>query len=125
MPMSSDAAVIVNSGSTNTAGFRIVVEHSGKATYTSTGRRQPNGSSANRNVDLPKALATRFYADLAAAKPFSQLPIPHCMKSASFGYALTIEFAGQTTPDLTCGDQGNAKMKALIQDSGEIVKLFQ
>ena len=35
----ADTAVITNSGSTNTAGYRIVVERTGKATYTEMRRR--------------------------------------------------------------------------------------
>ena len=114
------AAVIVNSGSTNTAGFRIVVEKSGKATYTATRR----GSSKPQTNKLSKSLAKRFFADLQAARPLTQLPSQGCMKSASFGTAMTIELDGDTTPDLNCGDHGNSRMKALIQDVSEIHKLF-
>lgn len=123
----ADRPVIVNSGSTNTAGFRIAVEQSGKASYTQMPHRSglpsdAQGGSKSRN--LPKDLVQRFYADLEAAKPFSDLPSGGCMKSASFGTALTIEFAGQKTPDLSCGDHDNAKLKALIADANEIVKAF-
>src|ERR1700722_6077429 len=54
----ADSAVIVNSGSTNTAGFRIVVERSGDAENTVTRRRPgPDGSEqptpASRHVSAP------------------------------------------------------------------------
>ena len=116
-------AVIVNSGSTNTEGFRIVVEQSGKAVYTQTPRKS-DPQVKSRSLDLPQALVKRLYSDLDAGKPLAELPGGHCMKSASFGSSLTIEFAGEKTPDLSCPDQGNPRLQALIQDASEIVKLF-
>jgi hypothetical protein len=117
-----DAAAIVKSGSINTAGFRIVVERSGKASYTQMPRPGEGSMSKPKSQRVPKELARRFYKDLEAGKPLSELPHQGCMKSASFGTTLTIEFAGQTSPDLSCGDGGNAAVKALIQDSNDIVK---
>jgi hypothetical protein len=114
----ADVAVIVNSGSTNTSGFRIVVERSGKAESTTT----PQGKQMRRK--LPEALTKQLYSDLRAATPLSSLPAPRCMKSASFGTKLTIEFGGQETPDLSCGGGDNAMLQALIRDANEIVKLF-
>jgi hypothetical protein len=46
------------------------------------------------------------------------------MKSASFGSALTVVFGSEQTPDLSCGDGGNAAMRNLIRDVNEIVALF-
>jgi len=120
-------AVIVNSGSTNTEGFRIVVEQSGKAVYTPTLRKSGRGADTNaksRSLDLPQALVKRLYSDLDAGKPLAELPGGHCMKSASFGSSLTIEFAGEKTPDLSCPDHGNPRLQVLIKDANEIVKLF-
>ena len=122
-----DAAVIVDSGSTNTAGYRIIVERSGKAAYTQMPRRYGRPSDeqpTSKTRDVASELVKRFYADLDAARPFSELPRQGCMKSASFGTTLTIEFAGERSPDLSCGDRGNAKVKALIEDVSEICKLF-
>ena len=116
-------AVIVNSGSTNTEGFRIVVEQSGKAVYTQTPRKSDT-QVKSRSLDLPQALVKRLYSDLDAGKPLAELPGGHCMKSASFGSSLTIEFAGEKTPDLSCPDHGNPRLQVLIKDANEIVKLF-
>jgi hypothetical protein len=114
-----NTAVIVDSGSTNLPGYRIVVEKSGKGTYTPA--RGP-GKATMKN--LPKSLAQRFYKDLEAAKPLSGLTAPPCIKSASFGSTRTVEFAGEKTPDLSCGDGGSAKVAALAKDATEIVKAF-
>ena len=124
---STASAVIVNSGSTNRSGYRITVDKSGSAKYVAI----PRGVAAQKGVPMearertiPEALAQRFYADVAAARPFSSLPEIPCAKSASFGSVLRIEFGGAQTPDLSCGDGGNDKLKALIQDTGEITKIM-
>jgi hypothetical protein len=118
-PYEQDSAVIVNSGSTNISGFRIVVKRSGEAEYTDT-RSGKTGAHT-----ISEATARRFYEDLEAAKPFSSLPRPRCAKSASFGSVLTIEWGGERTPDLSCGDGNDEKLRTLIKDTEGIVKLFQ
>jgi hypothetical protein len=123
----ADVAVIVNSGSTNTAGFRIVVERSGKAEFTAAPRRSsrsPDETPKQMERMLPDTVVKRFYSDLDAAKPLSSLPNRRCMKSASFGTKLTIELGGEETPDLSCGSGDNAKLQDLVRDASEIVKLF-
>lgn len=121
------AATIVQSGSTNRAGFRITVERSGEAEMIPTGRRStaPDKSAAPVRQKLPDALAKRFYTDLEAAKPFSALPVLHCMKSVSFGFTLQVELNEETTPDLSCGDGGNAVLHNLIRDVNEIAAVFR
>jgi hypothetical protein len=120
-------ATIVNSGSTNTAGFRIAVKRSGAAEYISV----PRGANASRTEpeksgrEIPKDLAVRLFADLEAAKPLGGLPAPHCMKSKSFSSRLTIEFGGESTPDLSCGDGGNEHLRAIIKDVNDMVAYFR
>ena len=119
---------IVNSGSTNTAGFQIVVEPSGEAEYTAQPRRFPIGKTeAPKRISktIPTPLAKSLYADVNAARPLSALPAQSCGKSVSFGTRLTIQFGKDASPDLSCGDAGNAKMRALIRDATAIVKIFQ
>lgn len=117
-------ATIVDSGSTNTNGFRIVVDQSGK-TQSTVALRGPQArtgeSPAATAGTIPAAVAERLYSDLNAAWPLSSLPSQHCLKSASFGTRLTIEFDGQTTPDLSCGRITDPKLKALARDAREIV----
>ncbi|MBV9501037.1 MAG: hypothetical protein JO138_16830 [Acidobacteriaceae bacterium] len=123
----TDSVLIVNSGSTNTAGFRIVVERSGQARYTATRRRfsaQDHEAPSTVQKQVPHALLQRLYSDLDAAKPLSALPEPRCMKPASFGFILTVEFNGEKTPDLSCGGDDNTPMQALIRDVKEISALF-
>jgi hypothetical protein len=123
----ADVAVIVNSGSTNTAGFRIIIERSNNAEFTPgqpRPNRSPNQQPRQMRRELPSALVVRLFADLEAAEPFSSLPSQPCPKSASFGTKLTIEFDGQETPDLSCRPGDNAKLQALVRDANDIVKLF-
>ena len=73
---------------------------------------------------LPHALVEAFYSDIEAAKPLDLLPAVHCAKSVSFGTTLTVVF-GKQTPDLSCGNGGNAAMRDLIRDARRIVALIQ
>jgi hypothetical protein len=124
----AQTVTIVNSGSTNTAGFQIVVEKSGEAEYTARPRRfgfDKNQAPKTIQKTIPKSLAERLYSDVDAARPLASLPPRHCMKSASFGTRLTLQAGDDESPDLSCGDGGSAKLKALIGDAREIVKIFQ
>jgi len=88
-PPEPDAVTIIDSGSTNRPGFRIVVDRSGNAELTSTPRRSrlPQEQSKPIRKMLPLAVVERFHADLDAAEPLASLPAVHCAKSASFGFA--------------------------------------
>ncbi|MBU6428590.1 MAG: hypothetical protein KGR26_06255 [Cyanobacteria bacterium REEB65] len=105
-------AVISNSGSTHTTGYRILVSPDGTATY-----QTPTGSGS---MKLPGNLATALFADLKAAGQLSALPVGQCAKSASFGTTTTVQLGGQTTPDLSC--PGNAAAMVISQDVQQIVE---
>jgi len=123
-PRDRGFATIVDSGSTNTNGFRILVEPSGKtqSTAATRGPQTPAAASPVASAGtVPPAVARRLYSDLDAAWPLSSLPAEHCLKSASFGTRLTIEFAGQTTPDLSCGHTTDPNVGALAKDAREII----
>jgi hypothetical protein len=123
-----ETAIIVDSGSTNTAGFRIMVQRSGGAVCVKTPRRYAGHvdekANTKRQQQLSHALVDRLFSDLEALKPFSSIPERSCMKSASFGTTRVIEFGSERTPDLSCGSGGNIKLQTLIDDVNEIVKLF-
>jgi hypothetical protein len=122
------SVLIANSGSTNTPGFQIVVEQSGKAEYTVHPRRRRGGGPGTPETiskKIPLSLVKSLYADVNAARPLASLPAQHCAKSVSFGTRLTIQFGDDESPDLSCGDGGNTSMQALIRDAAAIIKLFQ
>ena len=118
----SDNAVIVNSGSTNSYGYRIEVSPDGKASVS----MQERGGAA---VGTPKpfaveaSTATKFFADLAAARKGNVQTVP-CMKSASFGSSTHVLWQGWTSPDLTCppkdslGDALVTDVEAIRKASG-------
>jgi hypothetical protein len=116
--------VIVNSGSTNLAGFRIVVDRSGQATYTAVPRRRPAKEVEPVERALPPALVQRFFSDLDAAMPLTGLAVQRCMKSVSFGSTTRIELGVQKTPDLSCPGESSTQVQSLKRDVNEIVKLF-
>jgi hypothetical protein len=93
-PVHTGSAAIVNSGSTNAPGYRIVVSPDGAATV-----RQ--GVTVKR-LSLPLQATRAFFHDLTIAQPLRALRAAGCMKSTSFGTTTHIEWHGQSTPDLSC-----------------------
>lgn len=112
LPVPRGAAVILNTGSTNATGYRIVVAPDGQSEYVA--------SSDHNSAAIPKDLATRFFADLKRAMPLSSLPSAPCMKSASFGTSLFVWWRGQRSQDLTC--VFDARGRALVADASAIAQ---
>jgi hypothetical protein len=110
-------AVIVNSGSTNTAGFKITVHSNGPSTAVMQNRAGVAQSAAHSFTVSTKQAASLF-DDLKAAKaaPASQ---GGCMKSASFGTSTHVQWQGWTSPDLDCPSD-NAAITALKNDVSAI-----
>jgi hypothetical protein len=105
LPVPKGAAVILNTGSTNTLGYRIVVQRSGEAEYVN-GPRRAKGL-------VPASLAAQFFKDTQAAMPLSSRGSSNCMKSASFGWSLFVWWKGSRSGDLSCGDAGAVAGDAL------------
>lgn len=99
---SRDGASIVDSGSTNTAGYTIRVWSDGSA------------ATASKAFTFSPSLAARFFADLKAARGGHAKAQP-CMKSASFGTSTHVHWHGWTSPDLDC-PPGDALTSALLRD---------
>ncbi len=110
--MPPDSATIVDSGSTNTSGYRIVVRSDGSAAASLL--QTPPQSSTSKPVTIPKTIVARFFADLAAARKGNATTVP-CMKSASFGTTLRVTWQGWVSPDLSCPPK-DALGTALIGD---------
>ncbi|BAY98464.1 hypothetical protein NIES37_24140 [Tolypothrix tenuis PCC 7101] len=112
----NNVGVILNSGSTNTIGYRIYVSPTGEANYV-----DGNGSGKGK---LPEKLTNRFFRDLKAAEPLSDLPVkPKCLKSTSFGTTTTVSLGGQQSTDISC--PGNAKARRLDNDAIAIAKALK
>lgn len=111
LPVPRDAAVILNTGSTNGPGYRIVLQRSGNAEYVHGPKRA--------NVTIDGALASRFFTDATHAMPLSRLRVLMCMKSASFGSQTFVWWRGQRTSDISC--PGDDDASRLYADVGAIV----
>ncbi|WP_392534245.1 hypothetical protein [Nostoc sp. C117] len=109
----NNVAVIVNSGSTNTIGYRIYVSPSGEVNYV-------DGKGSNQGK-LSKKLTKKFFRDVKFAEPLSNLAVRQdCAKSVSFGTSTTINLGGQQSPDISC--PGDAKAQRLDNDVIAIAK---
>ena len=105
-------AVIRNSGSTNTAGFLVVVHQDYSADVYGA------GDAEHKSVGAPQA--KWLFEKLQAAMPLGDIGAAHCMKSASFGSSTTIAYEGQMTPDLSCG-AGSDAARELARTAAVIV----
>jgi len=105
---------IIDTGSTNIPGVNVVLENSGH--YAMVERRD----GSKQRVKLKKELCDRLLRDLKAAGGLSELPKSHCMKSASFGSSLYVEYNGVRSADLSC-PQRDDRAAALKKDAGEIL----
>lgn len=110
LPVPKGSVVIMDTGSTNTAGYRIVVQTNAATEYIS--------ASGRNRMDIPKNLAGKMFSHLKAAAPLQNLPYLPCMKSASFGTSLFVWWNHQRSPDLTC--VAYSRGKALLADATEI-----
>ncbi|MBD5633370.1 MAG: hypothetical protein IAI49_02725 [Candidatus Eremiobacteraeota bacterium] len=86
---------IVNSGSTNTAGFRIDVHPDATVDV------HQFGETVRKSVD--RAQVDELMAKVKAGAPFSEPASAHCMRSVSFGTTTKVTYDGRTTGDIGCG----------------------
>jgi hypothetical protein len=124
------AATIIDSGSTNRAGFRIVLDRSGTAEITVRPRRFESTKTGSAETTrkptsrvLSKDLVEKFFVALKVAGRLDSLSAIHCAKSASFGSTLTVALGNDQSPDLSCGDGGNPALRDLIGVVRQIVAL--
>jgi hypothetical protein len=114
-----DSAVIVNSGSTNTSGYRIEVWADGSASIAMVQQRFASPGPA-KSFTVPAQTVKRFFDDLAAARKGNVVTEP-CMKSASFGSTTKVTWQGWTSPDLSCPPKDSLGT-ALVTDVNDIQK---
>jgi hypothetical protein len=106
-------AIITNTGSTNTAAYRVRITRSGQATLTI--------GELNTTAQVPLPLARRFFNDLTAAMPLGKLPVDsRCPKSASFGSSTFVGYGSQQSPDLTCS--ADSRGRSLGDDVNAIIQ---
>jgi hypothetical protein len=108
-------ATVDDSGSTNLPGLRVTFDRTGHASVQLR-------TGEIRKVHLSDSLCRRFMHDLSDCGPLNMLPAKHCMKSASFGSRLTVEFQGERSPDLSCPGAENPHIEALQKDAHELLQ---
>jgi hypothetical protein len=108
-------AVIIDSGSTNRRGVTITVDEAGNATVQQRGAEP-------QSMQLSEQVSKQLMRDIKAAGTLSALPPKHCMKSASFGSSLYVEFNGDRSPDLSCSPQPDSRAAALQKDANEVLQ---
>lgn len=118
-----ETAIIENTGSTNTQGYRITVTTSGTVTYSMTGRTGAMPAAEVRQGTVPRSVTISLFHDLDNAMPLTDLPARHGMRSISFGTRTFITYKGQRTPDLTFG--GDARASALKADIDAITQALK
>jgi hypothetical protein len=92
--VSPEDAVIRNSGSTNAAGYAIVVHRDGSVEVVRAG--------VVSRATLERPQTAWLFAKLQADDPISNLVSAHCMRSMSFGSTTRVTYRGATTGDLGC-----------------------
>jgi hypothetical protein len=110
---SRDSAVILNSGSTNTMGFKLTLWSDGNGSVTLQ-NRGGTPSQKPKSFQVSATTTARFFSDLVTARKENAPPIP-CMKSASFSSTTRVTWQGWTSPDLEC-PQKTAAGEALVKD---------
>jgi len=118
-----DLATIIQSGSTNTIGYNLVIHSDGSAAgmpiirstrAVAVGREYPPGT-----IDTKKLQRL-----LTVIGDVSKIPIGVCMKSASFGTTTKISYAGKVSGDLQCiQHQPSGGDEALLQSSEDLAAL--
>jgi hypothetical protein len=109
---------VIDSGSTNVPGMKMTIEQPGPGALVEL----KDGSK--QRVKLTKEICDRVIQDLQAAGPLNELPVGRCMKSASFGKSIFIEYKGVRTADLSC-QQPDPRALALKKDATEILNAAQ
>ncbi len=92
--VSPEDAVIRNSGSTNAAGYAIIVHPDGSVEIDQAG--------VVSRATLERPQTKWLFAKLQADSPISNLVSAHCMRSMSFGSTTRVTYRGATTGDLGC-----------------------
>jgi len=119
-----DLATIIQSGSTNTRAYRVVIHNDGSATAVTIGAthamvtRQefPSGTIDTKTL-------RRLLAEIGDV---GRIPTGNCVKSVSFGTRTQISFAGKTSGDLQCIRQpSSGGDPALVQASADLSKFIQ
>jgi hypothetical protein len=119
-----DLATIIQSRSTNSLGYSVVIHNDGSATTVTVSGRP---ATVARRDFPPGTVDTKTLRRLLTAiGDVSRIPIGHCMKSVSFGNTTQIAYAGKTSGDLQCiRPQASGGDLALQQASEDLARFVR
>ncbi len=113
-------ATIIQSRSTNTRAYKVVIHNDGSATAEISGassylRIEPPRSQQFPPGTIDTKTLRRLLTEIGDV---SRIPTGSCPKSVSFGTRTQIEYAGKTSGDLQCiRQQASDSDQALLQAS--------
>jgi hypothetical protein len=115
-------ATIIQSGSTNTRGYKVVIHHDGSATAEISGGSFtfPRGTADTKTLQFPPGTidTKTLQRLLTEIGDVSRIQTGGCPKSASFGTRTHIAYASKTSGDLQCiRKQAWGSDQALLQAS--------
>ena len=130
-----ELAVIIQSPSTNSRGYRVSINSDGSATA------EIGGGAPNFRIDQPRAQPAQRLQQfppgtidtktlrrlLTTIRDVCRIPTGSCAKSASFGTRTQISYAGKISGDLQCIRQsepvGDRSLLQASQDLGRFVSV--
>jgi hypothetical protein len=123
-----EIATIIQSRSTNTPGFRLMIHDDGSATEESTnfGPNHPSKTLAQVHRYSPGTIDVQTLRHLLTRiGDVSRIPTGFCPKSVSFGTRTQISYQGKLSGDLQCIRGGQGVDQSLLQPSLELSKFVQ
>jgi hypothetical protein len=121
-------AVITQSRSTNTRGYKVVIHNDGSATAEIGGASLAGRTEPPRSQQFPPGTidAKTLRRLLTEIGDVSSIPTGGCAKSVSFGTRTQITYAGKTSGDLQCirpqPSEGHQAPLQPAQDLGRFVQ---
>ena len=114
-------ATIIESGSTNTCAYNVLIHNDGRATAEIRGTLDP---MVERREFPPGSIDTKTLRSLLTAiGDVSKIPTAFCPKPVSLGTTTTISYEGKTSGDLQCvQQQASGGDPALLQASQDLAK---
>jgi hypothetical protein len=121
-------ATITQSRSTNTLGYRIVINNDGSATAEIGGASSALRTEPSRSQQFPPGAidAKTLRRLLTEIGDVSKIPTGGCAKSVSFGTRTQITYASKTSGDLQCirqqASNGDQAPQQVSEDLGRFVQ---
>jgi hypothetical protein len=124
----SNLATIIQSRSTNTRGYKVVIHNDGSATAeisvdSTAARIEPPPSQQFPPGTIDTRTLQRLLTEIGDV---SRIPTGGCAKSVSFGTRTQITYAGKTSGDLQCiRRQASGGDQATLQASEDLGRFVQ